>query len=128
MSIKILVLLVTLAAGASAPAASIAVRQTTLDRPWVWQNGDRDPVTGEAVDTWGYRSYDIDQDGVFDIGFTGGGTTELAVSLNKGVEVLVHNTQINTRSNVGVLAHSVAGAILGADSDRGLFGWYRGGA
>ena len=110
-----IILLAILAAGVQAPAATVAVRQTNLDIPYLWQSYSFDPATGEYFDQIGSRNFDVDGDGLDDIGFAKGFTEEQLVLTSLEVEILVR--KVGGPNDIGgVAARFDAGSILGPAS------------
>lgn len=113
MNLRIM-LLATLTAGASAPAASVVVIQSTLETPYLWQYLQIDS-NGYPEDRAGSKNIDVDGDGIDDLGFVHGGTQENVVLTSFETEILVRRVGGPT-SVSGVAARFNEGFILGSNS------------
>ena len=109
-----IMLLAILAAGAQAPAATVAVRQTTLETAYLWQGLQVD-ADGLLDDRWGSKNIDVDGDGTNDLGFFSAGNGEILVLTSFDAQILVR--RIGGPNDIGgVAARFDAGSILGPES------------
>jgi hypothetical protein len=74
---------------AAGQAASISVRVTVLDEAYLLMGFEPDPSNpGEFVSRWGSRNFDVNGDGVDDIGFAHSPQDAVDVMMNNGTELL----------------------------------------
>lgn len=121
MSLRIIIL-ASLAAGALAPAASVVVRESTLETPYLWQYLQIG-ADGIPEDRVGSKNIDVDGDGIDDLGFVHGGGQEIVVLTSFETQILVRRIA-GPNSISGVAARFDEGSILGPSSISSRYNYF----